>query len=424
MAERKRIAAIVTAFFPAPHGSHADLVVSKFARGFPTSDGRIVEPEVDLVSMYVDQPHWTGMETELAREYGIEIHQSIRGALTMTPQGRPGHWTPEDDTRPGELAVDGVLIVAEHGDYAGNERQRHLYPRRYFFEQVCGVFAMSGRSVPVFNDKHLAYDWRDALWMYERARELDVPFMAGSALPLCSRGPELEHEPGTPIEEALSIGYIHPFLFGLDSYGFHALEGLQCMVERRSGGESGIAAVQCLEGNAVWEAGEQGLWSRELAEAAEARVGQLPPLRLFGVPVGTADGPVPLKADGRMEDNCQNPVVFILEYSDGLRAATLLLPGHLRAFGYAARVNGRVESTGFIRTGEQDEPFIYQGLNIQEMFVTGRPQYPVERTLLVSGALDALMESRYRGHVRVETPHLKVAYKPYDHAPIRLRTGV
>ena len=233
MAERKRIAAIVTAYFPAPHGSHADLVVSKFARGFPTSDGRIAEPEVDLVSMYVDQPHWTGMETELAREYGIELHQSIRGALTMTPQGRPGHWTPEDDERPGDLAVDGVMIVAEHGDYAGNERQRHLYPRRYFFEQVCGVFATSGRSVPVFNDKHLAYDWRDALWMYERARELGVPFMAGSALPLCSRGPELEHEPGTPIEEALSIGYIHPFLFGLDSYGFHALEGLQCMVERR-----------------------------------------------------------------------------------------------------------------------------------------------------------------------------------------------
>ena len=327
MAERKRIAVIVTAFFPASHGSHADLVVSKFAKGFPTSGGRVAEPEVDLVSMYVDQPHWTGMETELAREYGIEIHQSIRGALTMTPQGRPGHWTPEDDERPGDLAVDGVMIVAEHGDYAGNERHRHLYPRRYFFEQVCGVFAMSGRSVPVFNDKHLAYDWRDALWMYERARELGVPFMAGSALPLCSRGPELEHEPGTPIEEALSIGYIHPFLFGLDSYGFHALEGLQCMVERRDGGESGITAVQCLEGDAVWEAGERGLWSRELAEAAEARVGKLPPLRLFGVPVGTADGPVPLKADGRMEDNCKDPVVFILEYSDGLRAATLLLPG-------------------------------------------------------------------------------------------------
>ena len=305
MAERKRIAAIVTAFFPAPHGSHADLVVSKFAKGFPTSDGRIVEPEVDLVSMYVDQPHWTGMETELAREYGIELHQSIRGALTMTPQGRPGHWTPEDDERPGDLAVDGVLIVAEHGDYAGNERQRHLYPRRYFFEQVCGVFAMSGRSVPVFNDKHLAYDWRDALWMYERARELGVPFMAGSALPLCSRGPELEHEPDTPIEEALSIGYIHPFLFGLDSYGFHALEGLQCMVERRDGGESGIAAVQCLEGDAVWEAGERGLWSRELGRGCRGPRGEAAPSAAVRRTRGNVRRPGP--AQGGRADGGQLP---------------------------------------------------------------------------------------------------------------------
>ena len=50
MSERKKIAAIVTAFFPAAHGSHADLVTSQFARGFPTSEG-VLEPNVDLVSM-------------------------------------------------------------------------------------------------------------------------------------------------------------------------------------------------------------------------------------------------------------------------------------------------------------------------------------------------------------------------------------
>ena len=418
MAERKKIAAIVTAFFPAAHGSHADLVVSKFARGFPTSHG-LLQPKVDLVSMYIDQPHWTDLGSELAREHDIEIFHSIRAAVTLTHQGRPGHWTPEADKHPGELAVDGVLIVGEHGDYAANEQQRHLYPRRYFFEQVCGVFATSGRSVPVFNDKHLAYNWADSWWMYERARELNVPFMAGSSLPVCSRGPELEHELGAPIEETLSIGYIHPFLFGLDSYGFHCLEGLQCMVERRDGGESGIVAVQCIEGEAVWAAGEAGLWSRDLAAAAEARVEQLPPLRAFGRPPDTAEEPVQLKEPGRMEDNCKNPVVFVLEYADGLRGAALMLPGHMRGFGYAARVNGAVESTGFIRTGDHDEPFSYQAQNIQEMFLTGRPQYPVERTLLISGALDALMESRYRGHVRVETPHLSVAYEPYETPPIR-----
>ena len=53
------------------------------------------------------------------------------------------------------------------------------------------------------------------------------------------------------------------------------------------------------------------------------------------------------------------------------------------------------------------------------MFLTGEPQYPVERTLLISGALEALMESRYRGHVRIETPHLDMHYRSYEKMPIR-----
>ena len=63
--------------------------------------------------------------------------------------------------------------------------------------------------------------------------------------------------------------------------------------------------------------------------------------------------------------------------------------------------------------------FSYLGLNVQEMFLTGEPQYPVERTLLVSGALEAAMDSRYRGNVRVETPHLDVSYRPPAKRPLR-----
>ena len=42
---------------------------------------------------------------------------------------------------------------------------------------------------------------------------------------------------------------------------------------------------------------------------------------------------------------------------------------------------------------------------IAQMFQTGKPAYPVERTLLTTGALAALMESAYQGHKRLETPH-------------------
>ena len=391
---RKRIAAVVTTYFAE---SHADLIVSKFARGFPSEVG-LVEPAVDLVSMYMDQVHWDDVGMDLAREHGIQVYPSIRAALTLAPPSA-GHWPTVPNWNEGELAVDGVLIVGEHGDYAGNERQRRIYPRRHFFEQVCGVFASSGRSVPVFSDKHLACAWDDSWWMYERARELSVPLMAGSSLPLVARRPWLEHELGAPLKEALCIGYFHPYLYGLDSYGFHGLEVLQAMVERRAGGETGMAAVHCLEGRAVWEAGEQGFWPWDLAAAAEARVED--------------------RDEGRMQDNCQKPAVFVLEYVDGLRAATLMLDRHLRGFGYAARVGGGIESTGFVTGEGLDHAFGYLGLNLQEMFLTGRSQYPVERTLLVSGALDALMESRYQGHVRIETPHLSVAYQPFPEPPIR-----
>src|ERR1051326_731236 len=93
-----------------------------------------------------------------------------------------------------ELAVDGVLLIGEHGDYAWNEREQQLYPRKYFMEQICGVIARSGRAITVFSDKHLSYNWHDAKWMYERARQLGIPFMAGSSLPFGWRSPWLELE--------------------------------------------------------------------------------------------------------------------------------------------------------------------------------------------------------------------------------------
>ncbi len=393
MPDRKKIAAVVTTWFP---GSHADLIASKFATGFPTVDG-LLEPQVDLVSLYMDQVHPDDVGLDLARRHGITIYPSVRSAITLTPPST-GHWPTAPGWQDGELAVDGVLIVAEHGDYPIDGRERRHYPRRHFFEQICAVFSSSGRSVPVFTDKHLSYNWDGAHWMYRQARELDAPMMAGSSLPVSARTPMLEHDLGTPIDEALSIGYHHSYPGGLESYGFHTLELLQCFVERRAGFETGVAAVQCLEGDAVWQAAEDGLWSRELADAAESCVESRSP--------------------GPMESACPSPKVFLIEYRDGLRAAALMLPGHLGGFGYAARVDSEVEATGLNRVADSQQPFSYLGLNVQQMFLTGRPQYPVERTLLVTGLLDALSESRHRGHVRVETPHLEVKYEPPRHPPI------
>lgn len=377
MKDRKKIAAIITTYF---QHSHADVIATKYMKGFPTDEGHQM-PRVELVSIYLDQIDSRDIGVGLAEEHQVPIYPSIRQALTLGG---------------GELAVDGVLLIGEHGDYPHNELEQHMYPRRYMFEQICGVFASSGKSVPVFCDKHLSYNWDDANWMYERAKTLDVPFMAGSSLPICWRQPFLEHALDTPLESAVGIGY-----GGVESYGFHALETLQCMTERRKGGESGVVAIQCLEGEAVWEAAESDQWYLELADAACAQIKNRP--------------------DKTIQEGCPNPTMFLIEHSDDFRSAVLMLNGYVTDFAYAGKDGDNVYATEFyLQNGPPHAHFSYLSLNIEEMFVTGVPQYPVERTLLTTGILDTIMHSRAQGNIRLETPHLaELAYRSYEQKLIR-----
>ena len=370
MSDRPRIAAIVTEYFD---GSHADVIVTKYLKGFPTDDGFQV-PRVDLVSMYIDQPTERDIGHAMAREYDVPVFPSILTALTLGGE---------------ELAVDGVLLIGEHGEYAWNEKEQQLFPRKYFLEQICGVMATSGRSVPVFNDKHLSYNWHDAKWMYDRMSGLEAPLMAGSSLPVCWRKPWLEHDPDGTIEEAGAIGFS-----GLEIYGFHTLEVLQCMVERRAGGETGVAAVTCLEGDDVWKAAEQGAWSRDLAEAACAAIENKP--------------------TGRIEDHCSQPAIALIEYRDGLRATLLMLNGATQDFTFAARLQGNppIVSTQFLLPPRPNVAYsACLVAQIEAMFISGKPPYPAERTLLVSGLLESCLESKIKNQVRLTTPQLNVNYQ-------------
>lgn len=376
MSRKLRVAAICTIYYPM---SHADAIVTKFLKGMSTDEG-FFAPEVEVVSMYIDHVLESDIGVGLAQAHGVPIHPSIRRALHAGAD---------------ELNVDAVLLVGEHGDYPWNERGRHMYPRRYFFEQIAGVFAESGRSVPVFSDKHFAYDFRDAQWMWDRAVELEIPLMAGSCLPLAWRRPWLEYALGTPVEAALAVGY-----GGIEAYGYHTIETLLCMVERRPGGETGVTAVQCLEGDAVWQARDEGLWSAELAEAACAAVEDKP--------------------DGAMEEHAAKPAVFLIEHRDGLRTACLMVNGYVRHWSYAGRVAGAVEATEcFLQPDGPGANFGYLNLNIQRFFATGRAPYPPERTLLATGIIDVAMNSRHEGQRRVDTPHLDIAYRSYEELPAR-----
>lgn len=363
---KPRVAAVVTEYRAR---SHADVIVGKLLDGTYLLDGVPTEARVEVASMYVDQFPANDMARDLSAKHGVPIYPTIRDALTLGT---------------GRLAVDGVLLIGEHGDYPLNEHGQKLYPRRRLFVEATAVMRESGRVVPTFSDKHLSWSWEEAKATWREARELGLPFMAGSSLPVTWRRPPLDLPIGCRVDEALAIGYD-----GIEAYGFHALEMLQCMVERRGGGETGITTVTCRRGPAVWE---NPAWSRALQDAALARLEPSSP-----------EGP---------ERGAPEPAAFLLEYRDGLRATVLMLEGYVRGFAFAARLADQPEPVSTHFYLESQEPFGHFARllrRFEDMVLSGQPPYPIERTVLTTGALDFLMRSRGQ---RLETPELAIAYEP------------
>jgi hypothetical protein len=373
---KKRIAAITTAYF---RYSHADDIITKFIEGYAIAE-RTHAPHCEVVSLAIEQFPESDIGRGMAARYRIPLFGSPGEAVTL---GGP------------KPAVDGVLLVGEHGDYPVNAKGQQLYPRRRLFAEVVETFRRSGRSVPVYNDKHFSYSWADAEWMYRQSRELGFPMMAGSSVPVAWRRPPLSFRTGIPLDGALAVGF-----GGLESYGFHTLELLQAFVERRRGTVTGVAAVTCLEGRAAWEAAEQGLWQADLLPAA-----------LRHVP-GAEGLPGDVAAWRRADPDA---AVFVLEFADGFRAAAYMARRLVTEFAFAAQVAGRREPVGTwceLNKPQRDH-FSFLCNHIEVMFRTGRPSYPVERTYLVTGALAALMDSRAEGGRRVGTPHLRdIRYDP------------
>jgi hypothetical protein len=71
---------------------------------------------------------------------------------------------------------------------------------------------------------------------------------------------------GAPVREAVCVAY-----GGIDSYDIHAIESIQCLVERRKGGETGVEWLQAYRGDNFWKAHEKGIWSQALFKAALCR---------------------------------------------------------------------------------------------------------------------------------------------------------
>jgi len=384
-AERKRMAIITTEW---RFHSHAWHMGERFLVGYPI-EGKWHQPPFEVVSAYVDQRPESDLSRSRAREFGFTIYPTIAEALRCGGN---------------KLAVDAVLVIGEHGNYPNNELGQKKYPRYEFFKQVVDVFGQEGRSLPMFNDKHLSWKWEWAKEMVETARSMDIPYLAGSSLPVTWRMPSIDMPYGAEVDEVLCTA-----IGGVDSYDFHALEVIQCMAERRRGGETGVKWLQALRGDAVWEALEQGSferggWNAELFAACLSRSQTLVQPETFSHRFPTPE---------QIRSWVKDPIAYRFEYTDGLKATMLLMNGLVSDFTFAAKLRGRSEPLSTLFYLPPNPNVVYSAAlmsKVEKTFSTGKPPYPVERTLLTSGLVAAGMQSLAGGQKRIETPHLAVRY--------------
>lgn len=384
--QRKKLAVVTTEW---RYHSHAWHMAERFLVGYPV-EGRWHKPPFDVVSAYVDQFPENDLSKKRSAEFGFRIYPTIAEAL------RNGG---------GELAVDAVLIIGEHGKYEQTEYHQTKYPRYEFFKQVSDVFRKESRSLPVFNDKHLSWNPKWAQEMVDISKELKIPFAAGSSLPVTWRMPSIEMPYGAEVEELMCVA-----IGGIDSYDFHALEVIQCMAERRKGGETGVVALQALRGDAVWKAMESGTWASggwdpRLFEACLSRSHTLAQPESFSHRFPTT---------AQMKSWVKEPIVYRFEYGDGTKATMALMNGLVGDFTLAARLKGRDEPLSTLFHLPPNPNVVYSAslmAKAEETFLTGKAPCPIERTLLTGGLVEAGVRSLGSGQVRLETPHLNIRYE-------------
>jgi hypothetical protein len=425
-------------------GSNLQTIADRFLVGYPF-EGDWHKPNIQVVSLYVDER--IRKASAAANEFQLAITGKARPQQRPPQAVQPGmsggnrapdeRWEPmapasEDQGLKGDLsearaqqfglrlcrnipealrcggdriAVDAVLVVVEQCPeypYPINDRDQVLLPRYDFFQQCAQVFETEKHAVPYFNHKQLSFSFNEAQNMVNTAERLKFPLMSGSSMPVTWRLPDVDVPFDAPVEEAVMVG-----VGGFDEMDFDALEAMQSMLERRKGGETGVKAVQMLQGDDVWAAMQAGRWSKELLVSALSR----------------SDTPLGLTLlDGRNQEMVSNgalpqlvtdPVAYCVEYTDGTKSTLLILNGAIRDYNIAARLaGGETVSTQFFMGPAPNEGYsACLAAKINAMFQMRTAQIPVDRALLTTGVLEACLKSRHRLNRKVETPQLGLRYQ-------------
>lgn len=378
---RPRIACLVS-YWGLPT-SHADWIVNKLLDGY-WWQGAHTPSQVDVVSVYIHQFDTSLLGQKVCKAKDIPIFKTAGEAVTLGGK---------------ELAVDGVVIVCEHGNYPTDLKGHWLLPRWWIYQQVMRVFEQSKRSVPVFNDKHLSYNWDDAKWMYDKSRELNFALTGGSSIPTYFRKPEIELAAGTPIKNSIVVGSAPD-----EGAIFHCIDVLQAFVDRRKGGETGVRSVQSIRGPETWKWVERAPWAGNLLEAVRKNFNLKP--QSFQT--------------GRQSNVC------IVEYNDGTKAA--VISGEGVGWTYAGEIEGHNDPTIVSMLGFPGPLSQYHAANaydhwLIEMMLTRKEPFNAERLLLSTGITNHYMDSNWENGRysavgrRVETPYMNMRYRS-THGPM------
>ena len=349
--------------------SHAWHMAERFLVGYPIN-GRWHRPPFDVVSAYVDQNPDNDLSRKRSAEFGFPIFPTVAEALRCGGK---------------ELAVDAVLIIGEHGEYPKNEYRPDEIP-------ALRVLQAGHRRLPQGRPRGPGLQ-RQAPVVEVGVGEGDGRHLARAGVPVPGRLVAAGDVADAVDRHAVRCrgrgDGLRRRSAGVDSYDFHALETIQCMAERRRGGETGVVAVQGLRGDAVWKAMDAGGWDAggwdpRLFEAclSRARPWRSPPT--FSDRYPTAE---------QMREWVKDPVAYRIEYADGTQATMLLMNGLVGDFTFAARLKGQAEPLSTLFYLPPNPNVIYSAMlmsKAEEMFLTGRPPYPIERTLLTTGLVAAV----------------------------------
>jgi hypothetical protein len=379
MSALPRLAVIATVYYPV---SHADVIVSRWTTRRPSDeDWGWPGPQSQIVSVYIQQFPANDVGREVCRKHQIPLYDTVAKALCCG-----------GDT----LAVDGVILIGEHGDYPSNELGQKMYPRAELFNEIVAVFKAKGRCVPVFNDKGYSWnpDW--ARQMVQTAQDMGFLLSGGSSLPGSSLRGELNPWlPGRPLREAVAL-----YWAGNESYGYHSLELAQSLVEHRAGGESGVRSITAYDKTRFMQAYERGAWSHDLMRDA------------LTVCQGAREG------DWRQHiktSTSDGGAAFTMEYADGLRVTHVNLDGAVRGWAVAGQdADGRRWARAARSAGA---PVHYAHFatfckRIETELTTGKSHVHPMRPLLTTLCTSSMMRAFATPGVAVPTPELAIRYTP------------